>query len=90
MVHCYGGYTTNIPLEAVVNDAILARSHNGEPLNLDHGWPLRLVVPTRYGWKSAKWVKGVELMDQNTPGFWESRGYHMYGDPWKEQRFSGN
>ena len=87
MVHCYGGYTTNIPLEAVVNDAILARSHNGEPLNLDHGWPLRLVVPTRYGWKSAKWVCALEFMSENKPGFWEMRGYNDNADPWKEERF---
>ena len=91
MVHCYGGYSVNLELSSMLeDDVLLAYKHDNQDLTIEHGGPMRLVVPRRYGWKSAKWVKGVELMDQNTPGFWESRGYHMYGDPWKEQRFSGN
>jgi DMSO/TMAO reductase YedYZ molybdopterin-dependent catalytic subunit len=61
---------------------------DGEPLEPSHGYPVRLVVPARYGWKSAKWVTGVELMSENRPGFWELNGYHMRGDPWREERFS--
>lgn len=88
MVHCYGGYSTNLPLEVLMDDdVIFATKHDGIELNLDHGGPVRLVVPKRYGWKSAKWVKGVEFMNSNRPGFWEQRGYHMDGDPWKEERF---
>ena len=88
MAHCYGGYTTNLPLEIVMDDdVLLAHRHDGEPLAPEHGGPLRLVVPKRYGWKSAKWINGVELLAKDTPGFWEVRGYHMRGDPWKEERF---
>ena len=89
LIHCYGNYTTNLTLECLLDDdVILAYRHDNEPLNEDHGGPLRLVVPKRYGWKSAKWIKKIELTNKNIPGFWESRGYHMEGDPWKEQRFS--
>ena len=88
MVHCYGGYTTNVPLEVLVDDDVLfAYRHDGEPLAPEHGGPLRLVVPKRYGWKSAKWVNGLEFMATDAPGFWEVRGYHMNGDPVKEERF---
>ena len=88
MVHCFGGYTTNLPLDVVTDDDVLfAYRHDGGPLPPAHGGPLRLVVPKRYGWKSAKWVSGVELMDKDAPGFWEVRGYHMRGDPWNEERF---
>ena len=88
MLHCYGGYTTNLPLEVVTDDDVLfAHSHDGQPLEPDHGFPLRFVVPKRYAWKSAKWVKGLEFMAEDQPGFWEERGYHNDGDPWKEQRF---
>ena len=88
MAHCYGGYTTNLALDALREDDVLfAYRHDGEPLAPEHGGPLRLVVPKRYGWKSAKWVNGLELMADDAPGFWEERGYHMEGDPWKEQRF---
>ena len=88
MVHCYGGYTTNIALDVVRDDDVLfAYRHDGEPLAADHGGPLRLVVPKRYGWKSAKWVNGLEFMVGDAPGFWEARGYHMNGDPLKEERF---
>jgi DMSO/TMAO reductase YedYZ molybdopterin-dependent catalytic subunit len=88
MAHCYGGYTTNIGLDVLRDDdVLLAYRHDGAPLAPDHGGPLRLVVPKRYGWKSAKWVNGLELTESDAPGFWEQRGYHMEGDPWKEQRF---
>ncbi len=88
MAHCYGGYTTNIALDVLMDDDVLfAHSHDGEPLTPPHGGPLRLVVPKRYGWKSAKWVNGIEFMAEDRPGFWEIRGYHMEGDPWREERF---
>ena len=87
MVHCYGGYTTNLPLEVALEEGILAHKHNGEELGKDHGWPLRLIVPSRYAWKSAKWVNGIELMAEDAPGFWEERGYNNNADPWKEERF---
>ena len=88
MVHCYGGYTTNLDLETLwEQDALFAHEHDGQPLAPDHGGPLRLVVPRRYGWKSAKWVSGLELLAEDRPGFWEQRGYHLRGDPWREQRF---
>ncbi len=88
MVHCYGGYTTNLALDVVQDDDVLfAYKHDGAPLSPEHGGPLRLVVPKRYGWKSAKWANGLEFMAQDAPGFWEARGYHMNGDPLKEERF---
>src|SRR5947209_20444612 len=91
MVHCEQGYTTNLLLDDFLGeDCLFAWKHNGQPLEPDHGYPLRLVVPRRYAWKSAKWVRGIELMDRDRPGFWEEwehGGYHMRGDPWEEQRF---
>jgi DMSO/TMAO reductase YedYZ molybdopterin-dependent catalytic subunit len=88
-VHCYGGYTTNLPLEDFLSEhALLADRHNGKPLPEDHGGPVRLVVPHLYAWKSAKWVHGIELLPADRRGFWEENGYHTYGDPWREQRFS--
>ena len=88
MAHCYGGYTANVALDVLLDDDVLfAHSHDGRPLSPEHGGPMRLVVPKRYGWKSAKWVNGLEFMAQDSPGFWEIRGYHMEGDPWKEERF---
>ena len=88
MAHCYGGYSTNLSLDVATDDDVLfAYKHDGEPLSRDHGGPMRLVVPKRYGWKSAKWVNGLEFMAEDEPGFWEIRGYHMQGDPWKEERF---
>ena len=88
MIHCYGGYSTNMDLESLLEDDVLfAYNHDGQPLDQDHGGPLRLVVPKRYAWKSAKWVNGIEFMDMDKPGFWELRGYHMKADPWEEQRF---
>lgn len=89
MAHSYGGYTTNIPLEDLKKDGVLfAHSHNGEPLDQEHGWPLRLVVPELYFWKSAKWIGGLQFLDEDRAGFWETYGYHIYGDPWEEQRYS--
>ncbi|MBF8267804.1 MAG: sulfite oxidase-like oxidoreductase [Dehalococcoidia bacterium] len=88
MVHCYGGYTTDLPLEALLEENVLfAHRHDGGPLTREHGGPLRLVVPGKYGWKSAKWVNGLELMSQDSPGFWEQRGYNHNADPWREERF---
>ena len=89
MVHSYGGYTTNLPFDEMTGpDCLLADMYNGEPLTPEHGYPLRLVVPKLYFWKSAKWVRGFEFMDRNRPGFWETYGYHIHGDPWKEERYS--
>ncbi len=89
MVHSYGGYTTNIPLgELLGDDVLFAHTHNGQPLTPDHGYPLRLVVPKLYFWKSAKWVRGLVFMDDEKPGFWEMYGYHIHGDPWTEERYS--
>ncbi len=89
MIHCYGGYTTNMPLEDFLSEhALLADRHNDQALDADHGGPVRLVVPHLYAWKSAKWVSGIELLPEDQRGFWEVNGYHTYGDPWTEQRFS--
>jgi DMSO/TMAO reductase YedYZ molybdopterin-dependent catalytic subunit len=89
LVHCEQGFTTNLPLaEFLGDDCLFALEHDGQPLEPDHGWPVRLVVPRLYFWKSAKWVRGIELMDENTAGFWEQNGYHMHGDPWTEERHS--
>lgn len=89
MVHAEQGYTANLPLADFLRPAtIFALRHNGEPLAADHGYPLRLVVPHLYAWKSVKWVRAIEFLDRETPGFWEQNGYHIYGDPFKEQRFS--
>jgi DMSO/TMAO reductase YedYZ molybdopterin-dependent catalytic subunit len=88
---CDGGYTTNLPLEdATGGKAWIAYEFGGEPIAPQHGGPARLLVPHLYFWKSAKWVRGLELLDFDEPGFWEVRGYHNYGDPWKEQRYSGD
>ena len=86
---CDGGYTTNAPVEELYErDVLFATHHNGEPLEPGHGYPLRLVVPRLYAWKSAKWIRGIELLAEDKPGFWEENGYHIYGDPWREQRYS--
>lgn len=88
LVHGEQGYTANVPLaDLLESDVLLATHHDGQPLSPEHGFPLRLVVPKLYGWKSVKWVRGIELMESDQPGFWEQNGYHLYGDPWKEQRF---
>jgi DMSO/TMAO reductase YedYZ molybdopterin-dependent catalytic subunit len=87
LIHCYGGYSTNLPLSALRDDDVLIATHaDGAPLAPDHGGPARLLVPSRYLWKSAKWVQSIELMDHDEPGFWERNGYHNDGDPWTEQR----
>ena len=89
MIYSYGGYSANLDLQTLLEkNVILAHSHDGLPLSPEHGYPLRLVVPQRYGWKSPKWINKIEFMNDNLPGFWESRGYHMNGDYWKEERFS--
>jgi DMSO/TMAO reductase YedYZ molybdopterin-dependent catalytic subunit len=86
-----GGYTTNLPIADVTDGkAWVAFAYDGEPLEAEHGGPARLLVPHLYFWKSAKWVRGLELREQNEPGFWETNGYHLYGDPWSEQRFAGD
>ena len=88
---CDGGYTTNLPLEHVVDgQAWVAYTYDGLPLEPEHGGPARLLVPHLYFWKSAKWVRGLRLQDENEPGFWESNGYHLLGDPWQEQRYWGD
>ena len=88
LVHAEQGFTANIPLADLDRDGVLfATHHDGEPLSADHGYPLRLIVPHLYAWKSVKWVRGIEFLDHDAAGFWEQNGYHMYGDPWKEQRF---
>ena len=87
MAHCFGDYTTNVPLDIALEEGFLAHKQGGQPIGKSHGWPLRLIIPSLYGWKSAKWVNGIELMAQDSPGFWEQRGYHNNGDPWKEERF---
>lgn len=89
IVTSYGGYTANVPLaDFAGNDVLLAHAHNGKPLPTEHGGPLRLVVPHLYFWKSAKWVRSFTLIGEEKPGFWEMYGYHMRGDPWKEERYS--
>ena len=91
IAYCYGGYTTNLPL-ADVRDGrgFVAYRYDGGPLAPEHGGPARLVVPHLYFWKSAKWVRGLRLVDRDQPGFWESLGYHNHGDPWQEQRHWGD
>jgi DMSO/TMAO reductase YedYZ molybdopterin-dependent catalytic subunit len=85
----YDGYTTNLDLEALLDDdVIIAHSVLGYPLTTAHGGPVRIIVPKRYAWKGAKWLKAIELHEEDRPGFWELRGYHNHGDPFKEQRFS--
>jgi DMSO/TMAO reductase YedYZ molybdopterin-dependent catalytic subunit len=89
LVHSYGGYTTNLPLDELLDDdVLLATKHGGVELTPDHGWPMRLVVPKLYFWKSAKWVRGFEFLSRDQAGFWEMFGYHNHGDPWREERFS--
>lgn len=88
-LHGFDGYTTNLPLEALLDDdVIIAHSVFGEPLTVEHGGPVRIIVPKRYAWKGAKWLKAIELHEYDKPGFWEVRGYHNEGDPFKEERFS--
>jgi Sulfite oxidase and related enzymes len=88
MAHSYGGYTTNLPLDEILDgQAWIATEAEGAPLDPEHGGPARLLVPALYFWKSAKWIRGLVLMNQDEPGFWEQNGYHMHGDPWTEERY---
>jgi DMSO/TMAO reductase YedYZ molybdopterin-dependent catalytic subunit len=88
---CDGGYTTNVPIPDLINgQAFVAYDYDDKPLVPEHGGPARLVVPHLYFWKSAKWVRGLYLMDRDKPGFWESLGYNNHGDPWKEERYTGD
>lgn len=88
MAHCEYGYTTSLPLEVLDDDdVLLCYAWNGEDLTPEHGWPLRLFVPKKYFWKSAKWLRGLEFMPRNRLGFWEQRGYHDEADPWRETRY---
>ena len=89
LFHAEGGYTANVPLAAfAADDALLALKHGGEDLAPEHGSPLRAVVPTRYAWKSAKWLRGIEFLAEDRPGFWEGYGYDDNADPWHEERFA--
>ncbi|OPX06832.1 sulfite oxidase-like oxidoreductase [Mycobacterium sp. AT1] len=91
LVGSYGGYTTNLPLDDLLGDkAWIVHTYEGEPLTGSHGGPARLLVPHLYLWKSAKWVRSIQLRDDDEPGFWEQLGYHEYGDPWREQRYAGD
>jgi DMSO/TMAO reductase YedYZ molybdopterin-dependent catalytic subunit len=88
ILHSYDDYTTNLPLDALMHDDVLiAHRVLGAPLAAEHGGPVRLVVPSRYGWKSAKWLKAIEFVANDRPGFWEERGYHNNADPWTEERY---
>ncbi|MGH7534643.1 MAG: sulfite oxidase-like oxidoreductase [Gemmatimonadales bacterium] len=88
LVHAEQGFTTNLPLSDLDRPAnLLALSHNGDALSPEHGGPVRLLVPHLYFWKSAKWVRGFELLEEDYPGVWEQNGYHMRGDPWEEERY---
>ncbi len=89
IVHAEMGFTTNLTLKDFFeSDVVFADKHNGKAISSDHGYPVRLVVPRLYFWKSAKWVTGVEFTSDDRPGFWETRGYHNHGDPWTEERYS--
>jgi DMSO/TMAO reductase YedYZ molybdopterin-dependent catalytic subunit len=89
MQHCYGGYTTNIPLSDFIKEEnFFAHTLFGQPLPVDNGGPMRLVVPHLYAWKSAKWINGIEFMREDKSGFWERNGYHRRGEPWTEERYS--
>lgn len=90
IAHGYdSGWTTNIPFgELDVDDALVCDRHDGEPLTANHGGPVRLIVPRLYAWKSAKWLRKIELVPDDAPGYWERAGYHNYGDPWREERFN--
>ena len=89
LAHCYGGYTTNLPLSDVLeHPALIAHTADGAPLEADHGGPARLLVPHLYLWKSAKWIRRLEVLEIDRLGFWEENGYHHRGDPWQEERYS--
>jgi DMSO/TMAO reductase YedYZ molybdopterin-dependent catalytic subunit len=89
LAHSYGGYSTNLPVADLTGGlAMVALRYEGRPLEPDHGGPARLLVPHLYFWKSAKWLNALQFTNRNEPGFWELRGYHIYGDPWREQRYT--
>jgi len=91
LAHAEQGFTANVPLADLNREEVLlATHHDREALTPEHGYPLRLIVPHLYAWKSVKWLRGLEFMDHDQAGFWEQNGYHMYGDPWQEQRFSSD
>jgi DMSO/TMAO reductase YedYZ molybdopterin-dependent catalytic subunit len=91
MAHAENHFTANLPIEDLAReDVLLAFRRNGENISAEHGWPLRLFVPHLYFWKSAKWLRGLEFIAEDRPGFWEGYGYHMRGDPWKEERYDGD
>jgi DMSO/TMAO reductase YedYZ molybdopterin-dependent catalytic subunit len=91
LAHSYGDYSSNLPIDDVTGGkAWIAFAFDGQPLEPEHGGPARLLVPHLYFWKSAKWVRGLELRDTDQPGFWETYGYHNYGNPWREQRYAGD
>jgi DMSO/TMAO reductase YedYZ molybdopterin-dependent catalytic subunit len=91
LAHSYGGYSTNLPIDDVAaGKAWIAFEFDGRPLEPEHGGPARLLIPHLYFWKSAKWVRGLELRATDSPGFWETYGYNNYGDPWREQRYAGD
>ena len=91
MAYCDGGYSTNVPVEDLMGGrALVATHYEGVPLSTVHGGPARLLVPHLYFWKSAKWVRGLRFIERDEPGFWESFGYHLHGDPWREQRYQGD
>ncbi|MDQ4099767.1 MAG: sulfite oxidase-like oxidoreductase [Chloroflexota bacterium] len=88
LFHCDGGYTANLALEATDELILLATHHDGAPLTPEHGYPLRVLAPERYAWKSAKWLRGIEVLTEDRPGFWERYGYHNEADAWREERFA--
>ncbi len=91
LAHSYGGYSTNVPVaDLVTGKAMIALRYDGQPISPDHGGPARLLVPHLYFWKSAKWITALQFTSRDEAGFWELRGYNMYGDPWREQRFTGD
>lgn len=91
MAHCDGDYTTNVPVDDLVDGkGMVATHYEGAPLEPEHGGPARLLVPHLYFWKSAKWIRTLEFLERDEPGFWEQLGYHIYGDPWQEQRYAGD
>lgn len=91
LAHSYDGYSTNVPAKDLLDGkAMIATHYAGKPLTPDHGGPARLFVPHLYFWKSAKWINGLQFTTRDEPGFWELRGYHIYGDPWREQRYTGD
>jgi DMSO/TMAO reductase YedYZ molybdopterin-dependent catalytic subunit len=91
LAHSYDGYSTNVPVADLIDGkAMIATHYEGKPLTAEHGGPARLLVPHLYFWKSAKWINGLQFTERDEAGFWELRGYHIYADPWREQRYSGD